>query len=616
LELTVQLDQAPLAIVRPETPVVDFQTYHHLTGLHAFDSETQPPLSFGFTLRKLDKKELPLPKVLKERPAQSGTNTGRDLTLTQELPGVHLRSEHWELESAGENEVVFKQTVPNPHLEVRKIYRLQALTNEQKKSGDPGYALTLTVAVKNLDIQPHTVAYQLDGPNGLPIQGAWYAVGRKTGPGWSGYGLRDIVVRFHGQSSAVRRCTEIAQDKGPQPEEWAYDLLKKTKLADYVGVDTQYFQCTMLPQQDGNELSHLEYIVPLRVGTYVHHWQGVTNISFRMASVPQTLKPEESFSHEYKIFAGPKQPDTLEYYGLRDTLYYGWFAWFVKPLLWLLHSFHLFLFNYTLAIILLTVVVRLCLYRLNHKQMQSVTKMQELKPEIDKITEKYKDDMQARSKAMQELYRKHHFNPLGGCLPLLIQMPILFALYKALSVDVELYGASFLGNSVRWCSDLAAPDQFYDWSWFWINLGWTSFNTGQGILTLGPYLNILPILAVVLMLVHQQIMMPPPTTDQEKSMRTTMKFMMIFMAFMFYKVASGLCFYFIISSLWAIVERKFLPKPQPKTSGSIGSMTGEKPAKTSPAEIIVTDKKYEVKPTERQYDDVSRKKKKKQTSDS
>ncbi|MDR1494146.1 MAG: YidC/Oxa1 family insertase periplasmic-domain containing protein [Planctomycetaceae bacterium] len=615
LELTVQLDQAPLAIVRPETPVVDFETYDNLSGLHAFDSETQPPLSFGLTFRKLDKKELPLPDVLKKRPAQSGTNTGRDLTLARELPGVHLRSEHWELESISENEVVFKQTVLNPRLEVRKIYRLQAATDKQKKNGDPGYALTLTVAVKNLDSQPHTVAYQLDGPNGLPIQGAWYAAGRKTGPGWGGYGLRDIVVQFHGQASAIRRCTEIAQDRGPQPEEWTYDLLKKTKLADYVGVDTQYFQCTMLPRQDGGELSHLEYIVPLRVGAHIYYWQGVTNVSFRMASVPQTLKSGESFSHEYKIFAGPKQPETLEYYGLRDTLYYGWFAWFVKPLLWLLHFFHAFLPNYALAIILLTVVVRLCLYRLNHKQMQSVMKMQEIKPEIDRITEKYKDDMQARSKAMQELYRKHHFNPLGGCLPLLIQMPILFALYKALSVDVELYGASFLGNSVRWCSDLAAPDQFYDWSRFWINIGWSGFNTGTssgfwGMFALGPYFNILPILAVVLMLVHQQIMTPPPTTEQEKSMRRMMKFMMIFMAFMFYKVASGLCFYFIISSLWAVLERKFLPKP--KTSGSSGSTGAERTVKTYPAEITVSDKKYEVKSVDKQNDGVSRKKKKKQ----
>jgi len=211
-----------------------------------------------------------------------------------------------------------------------------------------------------------------------------------------------------------------------------------------------------------------------------------------------------------------------------------------------------------------------------------------MKPEIDKITEKHKDDMQARTQALQELYRKHKFNPLSGCLPMLIQLPILIALYRALSVDVELYGASLLGSGVRWCSDMAAPDRLWDWSRLWISWGWTSFNNGYAMFSLGPYLNVLPIITIILFMVQQAVMTPPPTTDQEKQMRTMMKFMMIFMAFMFYKVPSGLCIYFIASLLWGVLEKQFLPKPaKPSADGS-----------QPPDEVVVSERKHVVRSVE------------------
>ena len=596
--LTVRLGQAPMSITRPETSVVDFDTYRQLPGLHVYDAETQPPLSFAMTFGRIDNAELSLPETLdfENRSPRSGDDMPRDTSIENELPGLALRSEHWKLESANETEVVFMQYVPKKHIEVRKTYRLEPVTDAK---ADPGYTLTLKIDVKNVDTRPHEVNYWLDGPTGLPIQGAWYSTGRKTGPGWTGYGLRDLVIRPHGKSSDVLRCNQIAHDKLPPI---SVDLATRKKLVDYIGVDTQYFQCTMLMRQDDNAPSNLEYVAPMRVGDYARAWPVATNVSFRLCSADQLLQPQESFSHEYQIFAGPKQPQVLEAYGLRDTLYYGWFAWFVKPLLALLHFFHKFLFSYALAIIMLTIVVRLCLYRLNRKQLLSTMKMQEMKPEMEKITEKYKDDMEGRTKALQELYRKHKFNPLSGCLPMLIQLPILIALFRALSVDVELHGASLLGSGVRWCSDMAAPDQLWDWSHLWIAMGWPGFNTGQGMFALGPYLNVLPIIATVLIMIQQKVMMPPPTSDQEKQMRTMMKFMMIFMAFMFYKMPSGLCVYFIAGSLWAFAEKKFLPKPTPPSDTKNGG-------KSHPAEIIVDGRKHAVKPNDPKHESKKRKRK-------
>jgi len=201
---------------------------------------------------------------------------------------------------------------------------------------------------------------------------------------------------------------------------------------------------------------------------------------------------------------------------------------------------------------------------LSIKQAIGAIKMQEISPELKAIAEKYKDDMQARSKAQRELFQKHGYNPLSGCLPIFIQLPIFIGLYKALTVDAGLYGSPLISSTVRWCSDLSAPDMLYNWSTFWNWIGWTSFNTGQHPIALGPYFSILPIVTVVLFLAQMIITMPPPTDDQSRMMRRMMFIMMPVMGLLFFKFPSGLCLYFTISTLWGLVERRFIPKPKPK----------------------------------------------------
>jgi YidC/Oxa1 family membrane protein insertase len=187
--------------------------------------------------------------------------------------------------------------------------------------------------------------------------------------------------------------------------------------------------------------------------------------------------------------------------------------------------------------------------------------------------------MQKRSQAMQELYRKHQINPLAGCLPVFLQLPIFMGLYRALMVDVELRGSPLFGESVRWCSNLAAPDMLWNWSAVMPPFI-ESF--------LGPYLNVLPLITVALFLVTQKMSMPAPTNEQAAMQQKMMKYMTIFIGFMFYKVASGLCLYFIASSLWGIAERKLLPKTQAATSaaggpaGSAPGSDGKRPREGGP----------------------------------
>jgi YidC/Oxa1 family membrane protein insertase len=205
---------------------------------------------------------------------------------------------------------------------------------------------------------------------------------------------------------------------------------------------------------------------------------------------------------------------------------------------------------------MLTVLVRSCMYPLSRKQTLNAHKMQELMPEIKRLKEKHKNDAQGLMKAQQALFRKHNYNQFSGCLPALVQLPIFVGLYRALMVDVELRQAPLISDAVRWCSNLAAPDMLFDWS------AWMPAFVTTGFLNLGPYFNVLPLVTVALFLWQQKLFMPPAVDEQTAMQQKMMKWMMVIMGVMFYKVASGLCLYFIVSTSWSILERKvLLPKP-------------------------------------------------------
>ena len=213
-----------------------------------------------------------------------------------------------------------------------------------------------------------------------------------------------------------------------------------------------------------------------------------------MISTLHELAPGGSFSQGFEVFAGPKKPDLLANYGLDELVYYGWFGKIAVPIAALLHGFYAVVGNYGLAIILLTVLVRGCMFPLSRKQAIGAQKMQELQPEIKRIQEKYKKDVEGRTKAQQELFRKHNYNPMSGCLVMFVQLPIFVALYRALMVDIELRQAPLISEAVRWCSNLAAPDMLFNWSSFMPEF----VSRGVGIFGLGPYFNILPLVTIVL----------------------------------------------------------------------------------------------------------------------
>ncbi|NOZ69616.1 MAG: membrane protein insertase YidC, partial [Deferribacteres bacterium] len=168
------------------------------------------------------------------------------------------------------------------------------------------------------------------------------------------------------------------------------------------------------------------------------------------------LKPGE---HKFILYAGPKEYDRLKQLnaGLEHIIDFGWFSIVAMPLFWVLKFFYKYLGNYGWSIILLTILVRVPFIPILHKSQQSMKKMQKLQPLMAELKEKYKKDPQRLQKETMLLYKKHKVNPVGGCLPLLLQIPVFIALYNVLLKAIELRGAPF----ILWITDLSAKDPYY-----------------------------------------------------------------------------------------------------------------------------------------------------------
>ena len=226
--------------------------------------------------------------------------------------------------------------------------------------------------------------------------------------------------------------------------------------------------------------------------------------------------------NKFHLYAGPKVQERLEKIGLQDIIDYGFFAIIARPLFWVLKFFYGFLGNYGWAIILLTLVVRIPFIPLVSKGQRSMKKLQDLQPKMNEIKEKYKKDPQKMQKEMMELYKKHKVNPMGGCLPMVAQIPVFFALYKVLLISIELRGAPFM----LWITDLSAKDPYY----------------------------ILPVIMGATMFIQQK--MTPSSMDPKQ--QKLMLLMPVIFTFMFMNFASGLVLYWLVNNLLSIVQQIFI----------------------------------------------------------
>lgn len=428
-----------------------------------------------------------------------------------------------------------------------------------------GYLLDLETLIVNHGEEPIQASFRQQGLNGLTLEGWWFSV--KISPHLlSAAGQRDVMYNSEASFHQLVTTRQIADQVTEQPGK-PYQLLfgegepEASRTLKYIGLDSQYFNASLLPHPESPQaltnLRQAATTVSADPELIPKSKKQATNTAFWFDTAEQSIAPGGELSQRYQVFIGPKDSDLLAAHQLDRAIEYGWFPWIAKPLGWILHFFHSIVRNYGLAIVLLTVMVRGMMFPLGRKAAANAQKMQELQPELKAINEKYKDNMEKRAAAMRELYTKHNFKPLAGCLPMFIQLPIFIGLYRCLSVDISLRQEPLIPG-VSWCSNLAGPDMLMDWS-SWM----PEFIAGRGTGWLGPYFNLLPIMTVLLFIVQQKMLMPKATDEQTRMTQNMMQVMTIFMGVLFFKVPSGLCIYFITSSLWSLVERKLVQRLAP-----------------------------------------------------
>jgi len=316
----------------------------------------------------------------------------------------------------------------------------------------------------------------------------------------------------------------------------------------YIGVDVQFFSALLSPL-DKRPLNQrikspwFEFSMPDLVFEDVVTANSDISVKLQ-ANVINLPANSTAEPHRFAMFAGPKRKELLaaKPFGAEDTMNLGWFSAISNGMLAVLKFLHdTISIPYGFAIICLTIMVRAAMFPLSRKQALSAQKMKEFQPKLTELRAKHGKDKEKMAKAQMELFQKHGYNPLAGCLPMIIQMPIFFGLYRMLNSAVDLRRAPFL-----WFDNLAAPDQL--------------FQMPFSIPFLGSDFNLLPILTVVLFYAQQKMFMPPATTPEMEQQQKMMSFMMIFMGFLFYHMPAGLCVYFIASSGWGLIERKLLGK--------------------------------------------------------
>ncbi len=373
------------------------------------------------------------------------------------------------------------------------------------------YRVSLTVTLRNSSSEPfdlNELSFPRVGSENLGISLRW-------GPGF-GEGRENKtqfakVYWYYGQNNEMKYLapqgaggfTTWLPFMGPENPDKPYRYVSGP--VEWSAVSNRYFVAAIVPENPFQGLF-------LRKGTKSDSftaWSAHGSI---------TLKPKETKTYSYQLYLGPKFYSVLQSFhpGLETTLNYGWFTLLTYPLLIGLRWIYAVLPNYGLAIILLSVALKFLLYPLTKKGLVSMQKMKKLQPKMKEIQEKYSDDREKLNEKLMEFYSEHNVNPIGGCLPMLLQLPILIALYRMLEYSIELRGAHF----ALWITDLSAKDPYY----------------------------ILPVAMGVLMFFQQWYTMSAGvgTTGQQQQMMTYL--MPVFMVIVFMNFPSGLVVYYMTHS--------------------------------------------------------------------
>ena len=470
-------------------------------------------------------------------------------------------------------EVEVSDAEGKPLLVVRKTLRISSLPEspEARAAAPPQYEMRMAVEFVPADDRVVKVAYVLDGPPGLPMEGGRGSVATAVAGSWA-KGSIQVTPAVAKNIKTAEALPETKNVAGPEVA-WAGQMDK-------------YFAVVMIPQK------------PSRDGTFaagaevawaraVHGEQETAMPQVRLLSkeLPLAGKP---LIHEYAVYAGPKDDALLArcYGDLELTKLIIWAGpccgnfvipgveYLSKFLVVVLEAFHTLVQNYGVAIILLVLVLRVVLHPITRWSTRSMAEMQKLAPKMQEIREKHAGD---KEKMQQEMAKIGGFKAFGGCLPMFLQMPIWIALWSALGAAIQLRHAAFLPPSwlppgSMFLQDLSGPDALVHWTTpFYLPgtdiplLGWL-IGSIQGMLVGGvgglTSFNLLPILMGVSMYLQQRLTPTPVAAagPQAQQQKTMMVFMTIFMALVLYSAPSGLNLYIATSTFLGFFEQRYLKK--------------------------------------------------------
>ncbi len=323
--------------------------------------------------------------------------------------------------------------------------------------------------------------------------------------------------------------SELLEIKPKDIEEDLEELKSKNYNLSWAGYEDQYFLAALLPEdQERTRIQAERY--------------NKSGVKVQFINPPLEMPSQTEKAYRYDIFYGPKDYNVLKSMNnnLDRSIYFGWFDILSKPLLILMTWLYRFVGNYGVVIILVTIMIKILFWPLTAKSYKSMKEMKKLQPKIMKLREKFKDDRQKMNQEMMQLYKTYKVNPMGGCLPMVIQIPVFIALYRLLDYSLELRHAPFW----LWIKDLAAPDRLFHFS-FSIPF----MDPPAGI----PVLTILMGAGMVL----QQKMTPTPGDPTQAKL---MMLMPVFFTVIFINFPSGLVLYWLVNNILSIGQQVLINK--------------------------------------------------------
>lgn len=488
-------------------------------------------------------KDKPLPLLDADLPRHHGGSSAprrRSMVLDSLRDGADIEHWNWRLlsvngqapdaETLREIEVSAPLTVAfvarRGEMEVHKTYTFRP----------EGFDLGMRVSVTNRGTQRRQVDYRVVGAAGIV----------NDDPESRMAGIAAVLAGRGSPHGGIEIKEISAADAASYAAKGTREKMQLSQLySQWAAVRGNYFSVALMADEPKRVI--LAFSEPLDAD---HADPKQPNLAVGLKVMDFSLEPGHTESHNFTLRAGPQIFDQLDDYtytieggqkighGLSAAVNFGysWYAWLSKLLLQLLRLFARVIPNYGVSIALVTLAVKIALHPLSYKGQKSMQRMQELGPKIQELQKQLKGDPQKMQQAQMRLFKEEGVNPAGGCLPLLLQIPVFFALYGAIRGAFEFRQAPFL-----WVSDLSRPDavmalDFLPWA---IDL------------------NLLPIIYAGLMML-QGFLQPLPAEGQARQTALMMRFMPLMFFFMFYNLPSAFVLYFTASSIFGLAESQYI----------------------------------------------------------